>query len=468
MRPEKRLETVFTRRAFLAGATVSGALLATGGAGVAGTTRVLAAGGGGAITRYPLYVPPAAGLSSAFTLSSRPGQVDLGGGRLSTAWVYNGSMPGPSFRARTGDVAQITLVNGLPQETITHWHGMIVDHPNDGHPVYAVPPGGTYTYSFPIRQRAAFNWYHPHPHMLTGQQVALGLAGAFIINDAEEDALGLPSGAYEVPLVVRDASLDTTGNLQYKPRSGGFLGDVPLVNGTRDAYLNVDTALYRFRVLGGANARIFGLTLSNGAAFTLIGNDGGLLASAVPVTRVDISPGERVDLLVDFRNLPVGTRVMLRDARAGWDLLELRVTRQVSDPTPVPTALSTITPLAGPVRTRTFSFDGMSKINGLEYDVNRIDFSVPFGEVELWRFLTSGNAPHPVHVHGASFQVVSRTGGRGRLFPWETGWKDTVLLEDRETVEVLIRFDAYRGEYLMHCHKLEHEDMGMMSNFVVV
>jgi blue copper oxidase len=145
------------------------------------------------------------------------------------------------------------------------------------------------------------------------------------------------------------------------------------------------------------------------------------------------------------------------------------VVRQVSVPTTtLPSTLSSITALSGPVATRTFSFDGMSKINGLEYALNRIDFKVPFGQVERWRFTTSGNAPHPVHVHGASFQVVSRTGGRGKLFPWERGWKDTVLLNDRETVEILIRFDAYRGLYLLHCHKLEHEDMGMMSNFEVI
>jgi FtsP/CotA-like multicopper oxidase with cupredoxin domain len=304
--------------------------------------------------------------------------------------------------------------------------------------------------------------------MLTGEQVALGLAGAFIINDAVEDALNLPGGSHEMPLVVRDTTFDRTGNIQYKPRSGGFLGDVPLVNGTRDPYLEVDTAVYRFRVLGGANARIFRLTLSNGAAFRLIGNDGGLLESATNVTTTDLAPGERLDLLVDFRGLPIGTKVMLRDSLAGWDLLEFRVTRAVSDATVLPTALSTIAKLANPVRTRSFSFDGMTKINGLEYDMNRIDFRVPFGDVERWTFRTNGNAPHPVHIHGASFQVVSRTGGRNRTFPWETGWKDTVLLNDRETVEVLIRFDSYRGLYLMHCHKLEHEDMGMMSNFEVV
>jgi len=303
--------------------------------------------------------------------------------------------------------------------------------------------------------------------MLTGKQVALGLAGGVIVNDPEEAALGVPIGPYEVPLVIRDTTLDRYGNMQYKPRSGGFEGQIPLVNGTRDPYLNVDKAIYRFRILGGSNARIFRLALGNGALFRLIGNDGGLLPAAVGIATIDLAPGERLDVLVDFRGAPAGTAVMLRDLRAGWDLLEFRVGAATAAGA-VPTALSTITQLSNPVTTRDFSFDGMSKINGLEYDMNRIDFQVPFGQTELWRFRTNGNAPHPVHVHGASFQVVSRTGGRGTLFPWEAGWKDTVLLEDQETVEVLIRFEAYRGLYLMHCHKLEHEDMGMMSNFEVV
>jgi blue copper oxidase len=421
-------------------------------------------------TRYPLYIPPVIKVGgTTTTLTEAPGKVDLGGGNLSNAWVYNGLLPGPTLQIDRDASTTITLRNGLPEETITHWHGMVVDHKNDGHPISAIAPGGTYSYSFPVNQRAALNWYHPHPHMLTGKQVALGLAGGFIVNDAEEAALGLPSGTYEVPLVLRDTTLDSSGNMLYKPRSGGFEGQIPLVNGTRDPYLGVDTALYRLRVLGGSNARIFRLALSNGAPFTLIGNDGGLLASAVSIATIDLAPGERLDLLVDFRSPAVGSTVMLRDLLAGWDLLEFRVVRQVTDTSTIPSTLSTtITPLTNPVTTRTFSFDGMSKINGLLYDLNRIDFKVPFGQTERWRFVTSGNAPHPVHVHGASFQVVSRTGGRGRVFPWERGWKDTVLLNDRETVEALIRFDAYRGLYLLHCHKLEHEDMGMMSNFEVI
>jgi blue copper oxidase len=455
-----------TRRAFLGAAAASAGALAAASPGGLGLIEALAA----TTTRYPLYIPPAVNVgSSPYTLTEAPGKVDLGGGKLSNAWVYNGLLPGPTFRVAKGGSASFTLRNGLPEQTITHWHGMVVDHANDGHPINAIAPGGTYSYAFPVNQRAALNWYHPHPHMLTGKQVALGLAGGFIVNDAEEAALGLPNGAYEVPLVVRDTTLDSAGNMLYKPRSGGFEGQIPLVNGTRDPYLGVDTALYRLRVLGGSNARIFRLALSNGAPFTLIGNDGGLLASAVSVATIDLAPGERLDLLVDFRSAAVGSSVMLRDLLAGWDLLEFRVVRQVSVPTTtLPSTLSSITALTAPATTRTFSFDGMSKINGLLYDLNRIDFKVPFGQVERWRFTTSGNAPHPVHVHGASFQVVSRSGGRGKLFPWEGGWKDTVLLNDRETVEILIRFDAYRGLYLLHCHKLEHEDMGMMSNFEVI
>jgi len=460
-----------SRRRFLGATAGTAAWVAAGGltglAGIALAARPIAG------TRNPLHLPPTAS-PSGFQLTAAPGSIDLGGQRTSQAWVYNRQaqnpmMPGPTLVASTGDHATITLHNGLAQPTITHWHGMLVTHENDGHPMEVISPGETYAYDFPIINRAALNWYHPHPHMLTGEQVAMGLAGAFIIRDTEEAALSLPSGTHEVPLVLRDTSFDTAGNIQYKPRSGGFLGTVPLVNGTLAPFLAVDRAIYRFRVLGGANARIFGLALGNGMPFTLIGNDGGLLSKSTDLTQIDLAPGERLDLLVDFRGQAAGTRIMLRDLRAGWDLLEFQVGSTTMTGSLPTGTLSTIEPLVGPAAvTRMFSFDGMTKINGLEYAMGRIDFQVPFGVVERWRFTTNGNAPHPVHIHGASFQVQSRTGGRGRLFPWESGWKDTVLLEDRETVEVLIRFDAYRGEYLMHCHKLEHEDMGMMSNFEVV
>jgi FtsP/CotA-like multicopper oxidase with cupredoxin domain len=420
-----------------------------------------------AATRNPLFLPPTVSPVGGLLLTAAPGIVDLGGGKTSTALAYNGSFPGPTILARRGDPVTIRLINGLAQETITHWHGMLVDQVNDGHPRFAILPGGSYDYAFTISQRACLNWYHPHPDTLTGEQVNLGLAGAFIIRDAEEDALSLPSGNYEVPLIVRDATLDRAGNLAYAPRNGGFDGRIPLVNGTREPRLEIESTLYRFRILNGANARIFDFVMSNGAPFTLIGNDGGLLETPAQLTQLTAAPAERFDVLVDFSAVPIGQSVMLRDQRSGWNLLELKVVARGASSVPT-LALPSIPKLTAPVRTRQFSFDGMSRINGQVYDLSRIDFSVPFGETERWIFTTNGNAPHPVHVHGASYQVQSRTGGRGTVFPWERGWKDTVLLEDNETVEVLIRFDAYRGIYLLHCHKLEHEDMGMMANFEVV
>jgi blue copper oxidase len=399
--------------------------------------------------------------------------VDMGDGRLRGVLAYNGLFPGPTWTARTGDWITVTLENQLDEETITHWHGLVVNFPNDGGPLLAIAPGQSYDYNFQVRQRASLNFYHPHPHMLTGKQVCLGLAGAFIVRDSEEDALHLPSGAYEVPLIIRDASFDKQGNLAYNPTSSGFAGKFPLVNGTLRPMLNVDGGVYRFRVLNGANARVFRLALSNGAPFTIIGNDGGLLRSPATASTIELGMGERLDLLVDFRTLPAGQSVTLRCLAARWDLIQFVGTGAPGTEFVPPATLSTIETLSGPSQpTRTFSFDGMSRINGQQYDPSRVDFRVPFGITERWRFKTGGNAPHPVHVHGASFQVVSRTGGRGRLFPWESGWKDTVLLNDKETVDVLIRFDGFRGEYdgqyVMHCHQLEHEGMGMMTSFKVI
>lgn len=402
-------------------------------------------------------------------LTCAPDTSDLGGNNYSNVLAYNGSFPGPTLVARKGDTVSIDLYNGLSEKTITHWHGMVVDYENDGGPRLTIDPNEVYHYRYPIIQRACLNFYHPHPHGLTGKQVNLGLAGAFIVRDSVEDKLNLPSEQYEVPLIIRDATLDSKGNLVYQASSSGFKGKIPLVNGTRDAVHYVDKGFYRFRVLNGANARVFRIALSNGAPFVLIGNDGGLIEFPAVVSQITFGPGERLDLLVDFSTLQQGASVKLHCLDAKWDLVEFVSTGNSGYQYSVPQSLSLIPKLyhQGPP-TRIFSFDGMDKINGKTYEHNRIDFSVPFKTNERWRFVTGGNAPHPVHVHGASFQVISRTGGRNQVFPWEQGWKDTVLLLNQETVDVLIRFEHYKGLYVIHCHQLEHEDAGMMSNFEVV
>jgi blue copper oxidase len=465
------LARALTRRSFLGGtAAALGALTAWPGNALA--LQEDAPYGQEKRLFYPLRLPGETN-ADLRELISAPTMVDLGDGKLRGVLAYNGQFPGPTWNARTGDWITVRLWNHLDEPTITHWHGLKVDFVNDGGPHLAVAPGAFYDYNFQVRQRASLNFYHPHPHMLTGKQVCLGLAGAFIIRDVEEDALSLPSGQYEVPLIIRDVNFDNKGNLAYNPTTSGFKGKYPLVNGTLQPTLQVDRGIYRFRVLNGANARVFNLALSNGAPFTIIGNDGGLLRAPASATSIELGMAERVDMLVDFTALGPGQAVTLRCLTARWNLVQFVGTDSPGRSYSVPPVLSEIETLAGPSQpTRTFTFDGMSRINGMEYDLNRLDFTVPFGTVERWRFKTGGNAPHPVHVHGTSFQVVSRTGGRGRTFPWESGWKDTVLLNDKETVDVLIRFDAFRGQYdgqyVMHCHQLEHEGMGMMTNFVVV
>ena len=156
-------------------------LMTAGAIAVGRVVPVLA--GRGTVARYQLRIPPAASPYNNFSLTAAPGSADVGGGKLSSVLAYNGYFPGPTFRANKGDSASIQFTNGLSEATSIHWHGMIVPTAADGQPQDLVAPGASYSYTFPIIQRACLNWYHPHPHMATGKQVVLGLAGAFIIND---------------------------------------------------------------------------------------------------------------------------------------------------------------------------------------------------------------------------------------------------------------------------------------------
>jgi blue copper oxidase len=472
------LSQTFNRREFVRTAAMTGGSLALSGWAAAclgdGLTEVTGPGfATGATTRYPLRIPAVVS-PSGLALKAAPGSTTIVPGTSTTAWMYNAKFPAPTIQAVSGSsAATVTFTNQLSQKSITHWHGLLVDPANDGHPRQAVSPGGSYTYHLQVNQRAALTFYHPHPHMMTGEQVYRGLAGAFIVRDAVDtglsgNPLGLPSGAYEIPLIIRDASFDSSGNFQFSNKSSGYWGNTPLVNGTYAPYLAVNRGVYRFRMLNSCNARVMRLALSNGAPFTLIGNDGGLLDKVYTVATITAAPAERFDVLLDFRGLASGAKVMLRDLDANWDILEFRGTGATGTGTLLSGALSTITALSSPQTTRRFSFDGMTRINGKVYDISATVFKVPYGTTERWTFVTNGNGPHPVHVHGAVFQVKSRTGGRGQVYAWERGWKDTVLVNDGESVDVLIRFTAHKGLYLLHCHQLAHEDAGMMANFEVV
>ncbi len=489
----------FTRRRFLkdvlsGGGLALGTPLALPGLLTAcgGSGSPAAPPGNGVDGRFPLRLPDVTGVE-ALQLTGAPGIAEIGGGLEAPAWLLNGVLPSPRLEVRKGERMRVTLRNELPQDLILHWHGLAPPEAMDGHPRFAVGTGETYEYDFTVEDRAGTYWYHSHTHMHTAEQTYRGIAGLLLVRDDEEDALGLPSGAREIPLILQDRRVDAAGVPFYEPfgpaMMAGYMGPVPFGNGVRNPYLEVDTALYRFRILNGSNARIFRLGRSDSRPFVLIGNDGGLLDAPVELSTIDMAPAERVDILVDLRELRPGDRVMLRSLSfqmqggmgfmAGqnlqgdpMDLLELRVRSEVADASVIPAALPPIIEPdpAEAAREREFRFTSQMMnhfINGRPFDMDRIDETVPFDETEVWSFVNESNFPHPVHLHATHFRVLSRTGGRGEVFAWERGRKDTVLLNPGETVRVALRFTAHRGLFLLHCHNLEHEDMGMMANILV-
>lgn len=490
------------RREFLDVIKTSGALLAAGSpllSACSGLDDLTAPPDGGAVDavelpgRNRLSFPPTL-QPSGITIDAQPGTVATAGGRAASAWLYRGSLPGPTLRVRSGDSFRATLDNGLSEETIIHWHGLDVPEAADGHPRLAVGPGASYDYEFTVRNRAGTYWYHPHPHGRTGPQVYRGLAGFLLVDDGEADALGLPSRAYEMPLVIQDKRVDSGGAPVYAlsgpDRMQGYLGDTAFVNGSEFPYTGVERALYRLRILNGSNARIYDLALSDGTPLTLIGTDGGLLDAATSLESIVLGPGERIDVLADFSAHAPDSQVLLQsrefDIPGGMgmgmggasgqgqpmDLLEFVVVDSTGPTRQVLGALTTLpsVPSIGEANRQTFqfsSFMGRHVINGRSFDMDRVDARISLGTTEVWRFVNNSPMPHPVHMHAGHFRVLSRSGGRGRLYPWERGFKDTVLLLPFESVDVAVRFEEHRGLYLLHCHNLEHEDAGMMMNFEV-
>jgi FtsP/CotA-like multicopper oxidase with cupredoxin domain len=405
------------------------------------------------------------------------------------------------------------LVNELPEPTILHWHGLDVPEAADGHPRFAIAPGERYRYRFTVRDRPGLYWYHPHTHGRTAPQTYQGMAGLMIVEDEEESALPLPRGDLEIPLLLQDKRMPGAPSLEYRASMGpdimlGYLGDTPFANGVARPTVSVRRARYRLRVLNGANARIFDLGLSTGAPFTLVGTDGGLLERPVRLDRMMMGTGERADILVDFSSARPGDRIVLRSLdfqipgmmgmgmggpgmgrgmgrgmaamMAGvpaqgvaMDLVEFVVSDAPAEtPEPLPTSLSRIQRVAVDADTprRVFAFDSMMMrhtINGAAFEMERVDVRVPLGRTEVWALENRSELPHPVHIHVGRFRVLSRTGGRGRIMPWEAGLKDTVLVLPGERVDVAVRFEEHPGLFLMHCHNLEHEDMGTMLNFLV-
>jgi FtsP/CotA-like multicopper oxidase with cupredoxin domain len=449
------------------------------------------------VERSPLVVPEVIA-SADMTLVASAHKMQVSPRVTAEVWSVGSGALCPTLKMKTGDTTRIRFENNLPEPSILHWHGMLVPDASDGHPRHAVGTGGHYQYSFPVVNRAGTYWYHAHPHGRTGIQVYRGMAGLLLVEDGNEAMLGLPDAAHELPIIVQDKRLDANGSFTFDPKMHeqmeGYFGDTPYVNGVRVPFMAIETTTYRLRLVNATTSRILRLQFSNKMPFTLIGGDGGLYPEATELTTMDLGTGERVDLLVDFGKMLDGQKVTLLStefaspatmapmpghAGAGipqgseLKLVEFEVTKVVKPQSWKPMAFPSVAKLnpAKAVKTRKFSFESqMMKhtINGKSYDMGRVDETVKFGTNEIWTFTNSSSFAHPVHMHAVQFQILERKGGRARLFPWERGWKDTVLLFPGETVSVIAAFDRNKGRFLMHCHNMVHEDMGMMMNFDIV
>lgn len=230
----------------------------------------------------------------------------------------------PVLVLRKGQPFATTLVNGMDEPTIIHWHGVDCPWKQAGHPSYAVGPKSSYEYAFPITNRAGTYWYHPHPHGLTAKQSYMGLASFFIVRDDEEEALAreldLHLGETDIPLVIQDKRFTRDGRLEYSPSQSdlmmGYLGDTILVNGQITPTLKASTRLYRFRLLNGSTARIYNLSFVMGdrqLPFFLIGNDGGFLPAPQQLDGLFLAPGERADILLDLSSLAPGQEIFLQN-----------------------------------------------------------------------------------------------------------------------------------------------------------
>jgi blue copper oxidase len=495
----------------------------------------------------PLRLPGEDGLMGILDASDTPlrimtcrDSIEVLPGKRSEISAYRVERDGkfylnPTIRVRTGANFSAELANGLDEETTVHWHGLHVDWRMDGHPFLPVAPNATYRYAYPVENWGGTYWYHPHAHGTSARQTYSGLAGFFIVEDEKErrlsEALDLKLGGTDIPLLIQDKMFAESGNFLYAPGQMevemGYLGDVIFTNLTPSPYLEVDTRIYRFRILNGSNARNLRLAFSKAGEeellpYHVIATDGRLLERPALATDVFLSPAERMDVLVDLRDFEVGEEVVLRSlpfdpihnehemrgdmehrdmghhhhmgpARlpdgSGFCMLRLVVSERVDYAGSEPETLYEPPRqdfFGATTRSITLSMASEGRanrwlINGLTHEMDEYPIVAQRGEKEIWDIHNDEKSmPHPMHLHGFRFRVLGRTGSpeqvshlavdeSGRTAT-DLGFKDTVLVWPGETVKLAIDFShGFEGEqfYMFHCHILEHENAGMMLNVKV-
>jgi spore coat protein A len=429
-----------------------------------------------------LQVPPtlvpvsSTATEERYEITIREGRAEIIPGTLTPVYGYDGVYPGPTIRAREGRTTVVRVANGVTFNQNVHLHGGLVPAASDGHPMQLIAPGSSFTYTYPNTQDATTLWYHDHAHGLSARTMFYGLAGFYIVEDDLEAELELPSGDFDVPVMIQDRAFNENGTLRYTENiDEGFLGDTIVVNGTVSPRFAVRRALYRLRFLNASNAREYRLQLSSGEPMTQVGGDGGLLEAPVQRTEVPLGPAERVDVVVDFRRLRAGAQVVLRNALGSGTTADVMrfdvVGRSTVDSGRVPARLRPREEIPAPVATRRWELNFATtgtpewQMSGIGFDMERIDARPALGTTERWLFVNRSHRTHPMHLHGVHFRVLERS--TGTPHPGERGWKDTVMVAIDETVIVQPRFAPYSGRYVFHCHNLEHQEKAMMLQMQV-
>lgn len=432
-------------------------------------------------------------------LSAGPATVQFADGLDTPILAYNGA--NPVIEAHEGDSIEIAFRNEIPGEpTTVHWHGMPVPADQDGNPMDAVEAGSERVYAFDLPQgSAAPYWFHPHTHGLTAEQVYRGLAGIFLVKPKEDP---IPAEYGDTVLMFTDLRLAADGTIPASTQAdmmNGRVGDHVLVNGQKNPTIEVLRGeKRRLRLYNATNARFLRLKFEH-AGMTIIGTDGGLLEAPVAVDEILLTPAERVELIVSFDH-PGSSELTTLEYERGWmgpgkpedagmTLLTAKVSTQTAPALPpLPEKLRSIVPLGEPKITRRFvlteSMAGMDHgsmdhgkmandamamefwINGVSFDMNRVDEVSKVGQVELWEVVNQADMDHPFHVHGTQFQAVEHEKDGIVTKPAYKAWKDTVNVVAGETVRFLLRQDL-PGHRMYHCHILEHEQLGMMGTIDV-
>jgi len=395
------------------------------------------------------------------------------------AWGFNQQVPGPTLRAKKGDTIVIKVKNELEEPTIIHWHGIRLPASMDGTGEVQRPiqPGEEFEYSFTVPDAGTF-WYHSH-HRETSQ-MERGMYGALIV----EDDLALKVDEERV-LMIDDMKLDRhnefkKGNFfsRWKERHDGREGDTLLINGKEMPYVHMHAGqTERWSFINASSARYFMLHLE-GRPFRIIGTDGGLIEKPVQATRVLITPGERLEILVGpfkeeesfyIESLPYNRMTFLKPKRQSF--ARVLVGKEKPSIVNVPDKLREIETLANisaPINRSVKLSVGPSLKHGIDFLVNNKvhanDRPVKVGELQVWEVSNTSLMDHPFHLHGFFFQVLERNG----VAPEYISWKDTINLAPRSKVKIAWMPDNRPGMWMYHCHILEHHEAGMMANFEVI